>query len=178
MKKTLFFAALLAFAVQSQAQTVVAPATASDNTGTKALGLNFVYGGFANNFGIGVKYQQFVTNNVRLEGSFDYYFPKSKTYLWDLNANAHYVFRLNQKWAIYPLVGFSFANWGYETRSLGKDNLVYVDTDHTLTFGANIGAGVQYFLSNNVFVSGELKEQILSSNYNQVNISVGIGAQF
>ena len=178
MKKTLFLAAMLAFAVQSQAQSTTQPLVVqSDNTNSKALGVNLLFGNLNNNFGVGVKYQQFVDNHVRLEGSLGYYFPSNGVNAWDLNLNAHYVFRLNPKWAIYPLVGFSFTDWVYEHNEY-KDGKIYVKTKHALRYGANFGGGVQYFLSDNIFVNGEVRQQVLSSNSSQVNFSVGLGAKF
>lgn len=173
MKKTLLFAGLLAFAVQGQAQgTTRNPAY--DQTNSKALGVNLLFGSFNNNIGIGAKYQHFVTDNIRIEGSFGYYFPSKGIYAWDLNANAHYVFRLNSKWALYPLAGFSYANWGLKLGEL-QGTTVY---DHTGSLGANFGGGVQYFLTDNVFVNAEARQQVLSSNYSQANLSVGIAARF
>ena len=172
MKKTLLLAALLAFAVQSQAQAQaqvqVQPVTrnpAYDQTNSKALGVNLLFGSFNNNIGIGAKY---------LEGSFGYYFPSNGLYAWDINANAHYVFRLSPKFAVYPLAGFSYSNWGLKLGVLNSTT-VY---DHTGSLGANFGGGVQYFLSDNVFVNAEAREQVLSGNYSQTNVSVGIVARF
>lgn len=181
MKKTLLLAALLAFAVQSQAQTQVqvpVPGVtrnpAYDKTNSKALGVNLLFGSFNNNIGIGAKYQHFVTDNIRLEGSFGYYFPSNGLYAWDINANAHYVFRLSPKFAVYPLAGFSYSNWGLKLGIL-NNTTVY---DHTGSLGANFGGGVQYFLTDNVFVNAEAREQVLSGNYSQTNVSVGIAARF
>ena len=181
MKKTLLLAALLAFAVQSQAQTQVqvpVPGVtrnpAYDKTNSKALGVNLLFGSFNNNIGIGAKYQHFVTDNIRLEGSFGYYFPSNGLYAWDINANAHYVFRLSPKFAVYPLAGFSYSNWGLMLGIL-NNTTVY---DHTGSLGANFGGGVQYFLTDNVFVNAEAREQVLSGNYSQTNVSVGIVARF
>ncbi len=179
MKKTLFLAAMLAFAVQSQAQTTTTTqaylAPQPTTVPSKALGVNLLFGSRNNNLGVGVKYQQFVDNHVRLEGSFGYYFPNNRKNAWDLNLNAHYVFRLNPKWAIYPLAGFSFviAGQGEETKS---GNTIYA-YNH-LSLGANFGGGVQYFLSDNIFVNGEVRQQVLSGNFSQANISVGLGAKF
>ena len=181
MKKTLLLAALLAFAVQSQAQTQVqvpVPGVtrnpAYDKTNSKALGVNLLFGSFNNNIGIGAKYQHFVTDNIRLEGSFGYYFPSNGLYAWDINANAHYVFRLSPKFAVYPLAGFSYSNWGLKLGIL-NNTTVY---DHTGSLGANFGGGVQYFLSENVFVNAEVRQQVLSGNYSQANLSLGIAARF
>ena len=181
MKKTLLLAALLAFAVQSQAQTQVqvpVPGVtrnpAYDKTNSKALGVNLLFGSFNNNIGIGAKYQHFVTDNIRLEGSFGYYFPSNGLYAWDINANAHYVFRLSPKFAVYPLAGFSYSNWGLKLGIL-NNTTVY---DHTGSLGANFGGGVQYFLTDNIFVNGEVRQQVLSGNFSQANISVGLGAKF
>ena len=171
MKKTLLLATLLAFAVQSQAQVqAVTRNPAYDQTNSKALGVNLLFGSFNNNIGIGAKYQHFVTDNIRIEGSFGYY----GLYAWDINANAHYVFRLSPKFAVYPLAGFSYSNWGLKLGVLNSTT-VY---DHTGSLGANFGGGVQYFLTDNVFVNAEAREQVLSGNYSQTNVSVGIVARF
>ena len=175
MKKTLFLAAMLAFAVQSQAQSTTQPLVAQpDNTNSKALGVNLLFGNLNNNFGVGVKYQQFVDNHVRLEGSFGYYFPSNGVNAWDLNLNAHYVFRLNPKWAVYPLAGFSFTNWGVKIGSI-NNTTVYTRSG---SVGANFGAGVQYFLTNSIFVNAEGRQQVLSGNYSQANFSLGLVAKF
>ena len=173
MKKTLLFAALLAFAVQGQAQRTTRNAS-YDVANSKALGVNLLLGTNNSNFGVGAKYQHFVTDNIRLEGSFGYYFPSTGIYAWDINANAHYVFRLSPKFAVYPLVGFSYANWGLKLGIL-DNTTVY---NHEGTLGANFGGGVQYFLTDNVFVNAEARQQVLSSNYSQANLSVGIAARF
>ena len=176
MKKTLLLATLLAFAVQSQAQSTTQPLVAQpDNTNSKALGVNLLFGSHNKNFGVGVKYQQFVDNHVRLEGSLGYYFPHNHMNAWELNLNAHYVFRINPKWAIYPLAGFSFVipGQGEETKS---GNTIYA-YNH-LSLGANFGAGVQYFLTNSIFVNAEGRQQVLSGNYSQANFSLGIVAKF
>lgn len=175
MKKILFLAALLAASLQGMAQQRTNAFNAPvDQTNTKALGINLLFGSFNNNIGLGAKYQHYVTNNVRIEGSFGYYFPTNGLYAWDINANAHYVFRLSPKFAVYPLAGFSFSNWGLKLGDL-YDKTVY---NHTGSVGANFGGGVQYFLSDNVFVNAEAREQVLSGNYTQANLSVGIVAQF
>lgn len=175
MKKTLFLAAMLAFAVQSQAQSTTQPLVPQpDNTNSKALGVNLLFGNLNNNFGVGVKYQQFVDNHVRLEGSFGYYFPSNGVNAWDLNLNAHYVFRLNPKWAVYPLAGFSFTNWGVKIGSI-NNTTVYTRSG---SVGANFGAGVQYFLTNSIFVNAEGRQQVLSGNYSQANFSLGLVAKF
>lgn len=175
MKKALFLAALLAASLQGMAQQRTNAFNApADQTNSKALGINLLFGSYNNNAGLGVKYQHFVTNNVRLEGSFGYYFPSNGLYAWDINANAHYVFRLSPKFAIYPLAGFSFSNWGLKLGDL-YNKAVYT---HTGSIGANFGGGVQYFLSDNVFVNAEARQQVLSGSYSQANLSLGIAAKF
>ena len=65
------------------------------------------------------------------------------------------------------------AGQGEETKS---GNTIYA-YNH-LSLGANFGGGVQYFLSDNIFVNGEVRQQVLSGNFSQANISVGLGAKF
>ena len=78
--------------------------------GEQRVGLNLNYGTEISNVGLGAKYQYGITDAIRLEGSFDYFFKKDGASMWDINVNAHYLFPFAKKFAVYPLVGLTYAN--------------------------------------------------------------------
>ena len=75
---------------------------------TKELGVGLVFGTQVESAGLNVRGQYFVTDNVRLEGSVNYFFKHSGVSMWDLSANGAYVFRINEQVPCLPHVGFHF----------------------------------------------------------------------
>lgn len=150
--------------------------TAAAQKGSKAFGAQLVYGTKIENVGFGLKGQYFFTDNIRFEGSFNNYFKKNSMTMWELNANAHYVVNLGEKFRVYPLIGLTYANWGlsYDEERKGK---IYVETDHSHRFGINFGVGAEYDLSSNLFATLEVKDQVVN-NYGQVAIGLGVGYRF
>lgn len=160
--------------------------------GEMAGGLNLSYGTEISNLGIGVKYQYNVTNPIRLEGSFDYFLEKDGLKMWDINVNAHYLFPVADKFNVYPLVGLTYANCGVGGASgggfLDYDGDEEWDADEPSLsgdgsesgssstsegkFGVNLGAGVQYDITDKIAASFEAKYQIISG-FNQLVIGVG-----
>lgn len=96
--------------------------------------------------------------------------------MWELNANAHYVVKLAEKFRIYPLIGLTYANWGIETKT-PKGTEVYVKTEHRHRFGINFGVGAEYDIAKNLFATLEVKDQVVN-NYGQVVIGLGLGYRF
>ena len=149
---------------------------------TKALGVGLAYGTQAENVGLNVRGQYFVTDNVRLEGSINYFFKHKGLSMWDINANGAYVFNITDKFRAYPMLGFAFTNWSseYSTVKVNSDNTktVYVNSKNTIRLGANYGGGVEYALSNNIAAFGEIREQVLPNSYSQGVFTLGIKARF
>ena len=50
--------------------------SANAQTHTKAIGVNLNYGSEISNMGIGAKFQYGITNAIRIEPAFNYYFKK------------------------------------------------------------------------------------------------------
>lgn len=148
---------------------------------SKAIGVNLSYGTRTESVGLGVKGQYFFTDNLRGEASFDYFFSHDNVSMWDLNANAHYVFNISEKFKIYPLLGFTMTSWAtdYKIYSTNKEGVQVIKekTDHTVRFGANYGGGIEYALSSGVSATAEIKEQVLSSS-SQAVFSIGLKARF
>ena len=70
---------------------------ASAQAKTAAVGLNLNYGTEIESLGLGVKGSYCFTDHIRGEASFNYFFPKDHFTMWEINANAHYLFNIGDK---------------------------------------------------------------------------------
>lgn len=132
--------------------------------GQMAVGGNLLYGTEINMVGLGAKFQYGITNEIRGEASFNYYFRNKGFHMWDLNVNAHYLFDIAPKFRAYPLAGLTVVNKGYN------------DTDESITrFGLNLGGGCEYDVASNVTINAEFKYSIVSTIDQAV---FGIGAVY
>ena len=136
--------------------------SASAQAGDKALGAQFVSGSQTNNIGFGVK-------------------NKGLT-MWDINANAHYLINVADKFNVYPLAGVGYTNWSYRNDVLVKneqngsiDKVEVKGTDGRIAI--NLGGGVEYAVTDNIILNAEMKYQIIS-NYNQLVLGVGVAYKF
>lgn len=136
--------------------------------GEKAAGINFSYGTEHKAIGIGVKGQYGITNAIRTEVAFDYFLEKDNLSMWDINLNVHYLFSITEQFKAYPLAGVAFTNW---TTSIGSFS------SSTSRFGANIGAGVQYNLTERLAINLEGKYQIIS-DFDQPIFNIGLAYKF
>jgi outer membrane protein X len=145
---------------------VMACGSASAQKGEMAIGGNLLYGTEINMLGIGGKFQYGITNDIRGEASFNYYFPNDGFHMWDLNANAHYLFDIAPKFRAYPLAGLTVVSKSY------------THTDESVThFGLNLGGGCEYDITPNVIVNAEFKYSIVSS-IDQAVFLVGAAYKF
>ena len=147
--------------------------SASAQAGDKAVGAQLVFGSETNSIGVGVKGQYYFTDQIRGEGSFDYFLKNKGISMWDINANVHYLFDVANKVKVYPLAGLGYTNWSYK---LEYDNVTLAKgTDGRLA--VNLGGGAEYALTDNVSVNAEAKWQIVN-NYNQLVLGVGVAYKF
>ena len=155
--------------------------SASAQAGDKAVGAQLVFGSETNSIGFGVKGQYYFTDQIRGEGSFDYFFKNKGVSMWDINANVHYLFDVANKVKVYPLAGLGYTNWSYTNDVIvkevnGKDKVVeHKGSDGRLA--VNLGGGAEYALTDNVSVNAEAKWQIVN-NYNQLVLGVGVAYKF
>ena len=148
--------------------------SASAQAGDKALGAQLVFGSETNNIGLGVKGQYYFTDQLRGEASVDYFFKNKGVSMWDINANVHYLFDVADKFKVYPLAGLGYTNWSYK---LEYDNVTLAKgTDGRLA--VNLGGGAEYELTKDLSVNAELKYQIVSNNYSQLVLGVGVAYKF
>ena len=158
---------------------------ASAQAKTAAVGLNLNYGTEIESLGLGVKGSYCFTDNIRGEASFNYFFPKDHFTMWEINANAHYLFNIGDKFKVYPLVGLTYVHghlsgldidlgdgdWDYN----GK---ITVNSSYdTGKFGVNLGGGAQYDLTDNLMLNFEVKYSLVS-DLDQCVISLGAAYKF
>ncbi len=154
MKKFLAFA-LLAIVVCTGAWA---------QKGQMAAGINLLYGSEVNSLGLGAKFQYGIFDNFRGEASFNYYFPNNGFHMWDINANAHYLFPIANKFRAYPLAGLTVVNKSYS------------DKDDSVTrFGLNLGGGCEYDITPQIVLNAEFKYSIVSTIDQAV---IGVGAVY
>lgn len=148
---------------------------ANAQEGTNAVGFNLGYatgGEGIGNFGIGVKYSYQMSDNLRVQPSFTYYFEKDDVNMYDLSLDFHYLFNFNNdKMAFYPIFGFTapFYKWNSPIEEVDG---------HTWTrFGCNLGAGLQYNLTDDFAVVGEVKYKLVK-DIDHAAIAIGCVVQF
>lgn len=137
--------------------------------GIQAGGVHLAYGTEIESVGIGVKYQYNITDNIRLEPSMNYFFENDGVDMFDINANAHYLFPMASNVRVYPLAGLTFARWS------GKDNGI-LDDDVT-RLGVNVGGGAEMDITDKLMLNFELKYQVVS-DFDQAVFNVGIAYMF
>ena len=125
---------------------------AAAQKGVMGVGGNGLYGTEINMLGLGGKFQYGITNDIRAEASFNYYFPNNGFHMWDLNANAHYLFNIAPKFRAYPLAGLTVVSKSYSN-----------DDKSVTHFGLNLGGGCEYDIRPNVALNAEFKYSIVSS---------------
>lgn len=141
-------------------------ATSYAQQGESALGVNLNYGNDTN-FGLGVKYRYNLSDHVRIEPAFNYYFKHDYVSMWDLNANFHYLCPVAENVTVYPLAGIGYANATAHLKDWGLDN----ESDGKIT--VNLGAGADFQVSSSVKLNLELKYQIID-DFNQLVLSAGV----
>jgi outer membrane protein X len=153
--------------------------------GDMAAGANFVLGtgDDVTNFGIGAKFQYNVLDPLRLEGSFSYFLPKEyaagmmKLNMWDISVNAHWLFSIGDKFSLYPLAGLGiFGTKAKVEMDLGE--LGNYDTSASDTsFGANIGGGVDFRVTESLILNLEAKYRI-GGDWSRLLASAGVAFLF
>jgi outer membrane protein X len=139
--------------------------------GIQAAGVHLSYGTEIESFGIGIKYQYNITDNIRLEPSMNYFFENNGIDQFDINANAHYLFPMASNVRIYPLAGLTFARWSFPQLIGGK-----FSNDAT-RLGINIGGGAEMDITDKLMLNFELKYQLVN-DFDQAIFNLGIAYMF
>ncbi len=117
---------------------------------------------------MGARYQYNITNNVRIEPEFNYYFKHDYCSFWDLGANFAYLFPIASDVTVYPLAGIGYMH--------GKAEAMGEDVNDG-SFQAKLGAGVEFQLVPNAKLIIEPKYQF-NDFENQFIITAGVAFCF
>ena len=148
---------------------------ASAQKGEQNIGAHVLYGTDTSNIGLGVKYQNNITDVIRIEAVGDYYLKTDGFSMFDVNVNGHYLFPLSDKVTVYPLVGINYTSWKQEALMDNDDD--DADGDWTIkksSIGLNIGGGVQYKLTDKIRIGAELKYQTIGGARSTPVIGAGV----
>lgn len=160
--------------------------------GESGVGVNFGYmvgSNGVNNLGLGIKYNYMITDNLRAEANGMYYFKckKNQTDWFDVNINAHYLFNVAEKTFIYPIFGFTgmfghtkfglndqIPNYKFFTKGFVESPEISEKgySDRHFRFGANLGFGGQYDITDDFAVTLEAKYKLVK-DFSNFNIALG-----
>jgi outer membrane protein X len=154
--------------------TTMCLTTHAQKKGDLAAGLNLVLGIGSNsgvsytNIGVGAKFLYNVIDPIRLEGSFTYFLEKDFVSMWDFSMNGHFLLPLTDQITVYPLAGLGI----FGTK---VDFGLGAITDSNIC--VNLGAGIDYKLSDQFFFNAEMKFKFVN-NWNRQLLSAGITYKF
>lgn len=136
--------------------------------GEKSLGVNFKFGlDNPKSTGIGLKGQYGFTDQIRGEASFNYFLKKDGVTMFDINANLHYVFTFGE-FGVYPLAGVTLQHMSVDLPGVDSES----------KFGANVGAGAEYSITEKIKLNLEFTYKIASDNWDRSLIGVGASYKF
>lgn len=112
--------------------------------GRQAIGFGLSYGTEIESAGLGIKYQYNITNPLRIEPSFNYFFENDNVSMLDLNVNFHYLCPVAQSVKLYPLFGLTMSNWMFDMHDL---DVTGMETTSMLMMGVTIMNSVSGLIS-------------------------------
>ena len=113
--------------------------------GRQAIGFGLSYGTEIESAVLGIKYQYNITNPLRIEPSFNYFFENDNVSMLDLNVNFHYLCPVAQSVKLYPLFGLTMSNCGCLTCMIWM--LTGMETTSMLMMGVTIMNSVSGLIS-------------------------------
>lgn len=148
------------------------------------------------NIGIGAKYRYGISNKFRLDANFTYLFPSlteldadefDKIKMWDVSVNIQYLLKLKNNLTFYPLAGLGYidvsSNDDYESKgdhiqdaTHDKDLIEAGGKSHNIVF--NVGAGLEYAISDHLNAGIELKYPVMVSQVDPVIFTLGVCYKF
>lgn len=141
---------------------------ASAEAGDVSVGGQFAYASKNSMAGLGAQVQYEPITNWRIAPEFIYYFENDNLSAFNVNVNIHYVIPTSATFAIYPLAGFTYANFRAEVMGV---------SDNEGRCGANIGMGAQYQIKEHLHFFTEERFQILK-DWNQSVTCLGLKYTF
>ena len=141
---------------------------ASAEAGDVSIGGQFAYASKNSMAGLGAQVQYEPITNWRIAPEFIYYFENDEMSAFNVNVNIHYIIPTSATFAIYPMAGFTYANFRFDNH-VGHENY-----DRC---GANIGMGAQYQIKEHLHFFTEERFQILK-DWNQSVTCLGLKYTF
>lgn len=148
------------------------------------------------NIGVGAKYRYGISNKFRLDANFTYLFPSlteldeeefDKIKMWDVNVNIQYLLKLKDKLTFYPLVGLGYIDVSCKDDYDSKGNPIQ-DANHdkdlidaggkSHNIVLNVGAGLEYTISEHLNAGIELKYPVMVSHVDPVIFTLGVCYKF
>ena len=144
----------------------------AQDKGKIELGAALSYPTEPSTFGLGAKARYGIANNIRLDGSISFFLPKTisgaygamqnytvSSSLIDMSVNAQYVFKLSDKFSLYPLAGLGY--YRYVISVSGNYGEPYIPESYG-RLGINLGGGASYHLNNRISLGAELKTVLIN----------------
>jgi outer membrane protein X len=155
MKKYIFMAII----------AIAAVFNAHAEQGDVSAAAQFVYASKHSMAGLGAQLQYEPITNWRFAPEFIYFFKDDGLSALNVNLNVHYIIPTSASFAIYPLVGFTYAHYMPD----GPGNI-----DRC---GANVGLGAQYQIKPRLYFFSEERFQIMK-DFNQSVTALGLKYTF
>ena len=137
-------------------------------SGDISVGAQFAYASKNSMAGLGAQVQIEPITNWRFAPEFIYYFKNDHLSAYNVNVNIHYVIPTSTTFAVYPMAGFTYANFKFDDLAGGGS------FDRC---GANIGMGAEYKIKENFHFFTEERFQILK-DWNQSVTCLGLKYTF
>jgi opacity protein-like surface antigen len=147
-------------------------ANAQTKQGYSSVGVTTGYAFDQDNVTFGVDYRICLFDNVRFAPSLTYLVKNDGLSAWNIDMNAHYIFKLSNQFGFYPLGGLDIAFWKY---SIGDGKWSYNDNQTRL--GLNVGMGGEVYALQDLTVGLELK-YLVTEDHSQPMFGVRIGYNF
>lgn len=155
--------------------TFAGKANAQDQEGIFSVSGNLGYGTEIESLGIGLRAQYGFTSNIRGAAEYKYYISRNATSMWEINADAHYVFGSRDELVFYPIAGLKFARI---THDLGRIDIIDTkDKNSDNRIGLNLGFGSQIAIAERLSLQPEVRYEIMKS-YSQFVAMCGITYTF
>lgn len=132
------------------------------------------------NFGFGLKYQYYFSEQVRGQANLEYWFRDKGVDVFDVTVNGAYLIDLGNKLSVYPTAGLGYGNIGGLAFSIEHpfdSPFLEVKSKSLSRFVFNIGMGAEYDLSDNLTIGFEFKYRYMK-DFGQLPINLGITYHF
>ncbi|MDR0834966.1 MAG: outer membrane beta-barrel protein [Tannerella sp.] len=122
---------------------------------------------------VGVDYRYNILDRIRIAPSVSYML-KDSVGIWYVNADAHYLARLTEKFTIYPIGGLGLSIRKTDSiptiniDDLGEETIIKTAPETKIRLGFNIGFGAEMRVTRDLILGAEFKYHLTDKRiYNQ-----------